>query len=420
MYPLNKFIVFLLRPFWFVFDLIFPKKSHYWAFCTHHLHADRFIENQRAVFEYVKKDKSIKKIIFYRGEKIDFLIEDAENFEIVEHGSFRGLWLLSQCKVIYLTHSIAMEFSIRYGVKKFYIFPISMWNRVVVNLWHAISVKKLYSVANKETRLHTDRVGYRNRERLRYSGVIASSDVDSYAMAAMFHPVNYQQVWCTGLPRNDFLHLSDLCLPKYISQCLDDIKRLTKGRRLVVYAPTYRQTSACDSAYYYQFCEDEINNLKNILRENNAVLGYRSHYFKNNDKYFNMSDFIDGETILDFSFQKIPEFSAVARACDLLITDYSSVYLETLYLGKDAICFAYDWDSYKLHQDGLLYDLEMIFPGEVITQFDSVVKEVGDKLKGLKGRSENKKEWVRKMFFNYCDGKNSERVYKKVIEALKE
>lgn len=410
--------VFLLRPLWLIFDFLIPKRNNYWAFCTHHLHADRFIENQRAMFEYVKKDPSIKKIIFYRGEKKDFLIEGAENYEVIEHGSWRGLWLLSRCKVIYLTHSIAMEFSIRYGDRKFFIVPISMRNRVIVNLWHAVSVKRLYSTANKETRLHTDRISYRNRERLGYSGVIASSDIDSYAMAAMFHPMNYQQVWCTGLPRNDFLHCDESELPAYIKYCVDQIRHLANGKKIVVYAPTYRQTSACGEAYYYNFKEAEIERLKNLLKENNLVLGYRPHYFKNDKNYFNMDEFIDGETILDFSMEKIPEFSSVARLCDLLITDYSSVYLETLYLGKDAICFAYDWDSYRLNQDGLLYDLEMIFPGAIYKKFDDVIDEIKIYAEENNEKSKMKKEIVRQMFFKYCDGKNSERVYRKVMKSI--
>ena len=42
--------------FWRLCDRMVPKRADCWAFATHHLHSDRFIENQRAVFEQVKAD----------------------------------------------------------------------------------------------------------------------------------------------------------------------------------------------------------------------------------------------------------------------------------------------------------------------------------------------------------------------------
>jgi CDP-glycerol glycerophosphotransferase len=410
----KKYIFYIIKPFWMLFDLFLKKRNDFWAFSTHHLHAGKFIENQRALFEFVKKDQAIKKIIFYRGIREDFEIEDAHNYEIVEHGSLRGLWLLARCKVVFLTHSISMDYSIRWGKRGFFILPLSMRNRVVVNLWHAISLKRLYYTANSETRLHTDRVKYRNQERIGYKGLIASSDIDSYAMAAMFFPLNYLQVWCTGLPRNDFLTCEENYLPIYIRRSLEKIRSIKKDKKLIVYAPTYRQVAACDGAYYYQFSNQEILKLKTILKKNNVVLGYRPHYFNNSTEYFNLDEYIDGETIVDLSMAAVPEFSAVARECDFLITDYSSVYLETLYLGKPAICFAYDLESYKKQQDGLLYDLSLIFPGNICESFDDVLKAIEYFLVEEEGDIHLQAKFVQKMFFSYCDGGNSERVFNRV------
>jgi CDP-glycerol glycerophosphotransferase len=414
----KKWILFFLRPLWFLLDVFMPKRSNYWAFSTHHLHAGRFIENQRAMFECVKNDPSIRKVIFFRGEREDFRIQNAVNYEIVEHGTLRGVWLLMRCKVVFLTHSISMDFSLRWGERGFFILPLAMRRRVVVNLWHAISLKRLYYTANEETRMHTDRVRYRNRERSGYAGLIASSDIDSYAMAAMFYPLNYLQVWCTGLPRNDFLTCDEEKLPHYILDSIEKIRNLQKKRRLVVYAPTYRQTSACEGAYYYQFSDIEIDRLKALMRKHGAVFAYRPHYFKNSSQYFNLDIYIDEDLIIDLSLSAVPEFSAVARECDLLITDYSSVHLEALYLGKPAVCFAYDLDSYKRQQDGLLYDLSLVFPGRICESFDAMLEAVDEQLGGEQGERALLTETARKMFFEYRDGKNSERVYKRVLQAL--
>ena len=415
---LNKAIFPLLHPLWRIYDTLVPKRPDHWAFATHHLHTGRFIENQRALFEHVKADESIRKIIFYRGRKEDFQIEEALNYEVVEHGSLHGLVLLARCKVIFLTHSISMDFSLRWGGKAFSILKLAMKSRVLVNLWHGIPLKRLLHAANDETRKHTDRVKYRSQERRHYSGLIASSDIDSYAMAAMFYPLNYRQVWVTGLPRNDFLVNEEARLPRYIRDSIQTIRDVRQGRKLVLYAPTYRQTDVSRDARYYQFSDEEIERLKVVLRASGAILGYRPHYFKNSSEYFNLDKFIDNELIFDFSQSVIPEFSAAARECALLITDYSSIYIDTLYLGKPLICFAYDLDHYQNQQDGLLYDMSLAFPGPICQTFEDVLLAIEKKLADEAIDKAVEQNVARRIFFKYQDNRNSQRVIEKLQYAI--
>ncbi len=407
-----------LQPLWRLYDAVTPKRADHWAFATHHLHTGRFIENQRAMFECVKADPTIRKIIFYRGVPEDFQIEHAVNFEIVEHGTLRGLSLLARCKVVFLTHSISMDFSLRWGAKAFAVLKLSMRERVVVNLWHGIPLKRLLYAANEGTHQHTERVAYRHEERRGYAGLLASSDVDSYAMGAMFYPLNYRQVWLTGLPRNDFLSQEVSQLPRYIRDSIERIRALQRGRRLVVYAPTYRQTAVSANARYYQFAPKEIDALKTVLRRHGAVLGYRPHYFKNSTEYFNLDQFLDGDELIDLSQAAVPEFSAVARECDVLVTDYSSVYIETLYLGKPAVCFAYDLENYRTEQDGLLYDMDLAFPGPVCQDFDSVLQALDDLLGARAPAVDGRMATAQKLFFTHRDHSNAQRVRDRVLHSL--
>lgn len=68
-YSLKPLLYKLLLPVWRVVDFCTPKKADHWAFDTHHLHSERFIENQRAVFEQVKADPSLHKIIFIEANR---------------------------------------------------------------------------------------------------------------------------------------------------------------------------------------------------------------------------------------------------------------------------------------------------------------------------------------------------------------
>lgn len=408
----------LCHPLWRLVDLLMPKKPSFWAFATHHLHTGRFIENQRALFEAVKGEPGIRKIVFYRGPPPDLEIDAAVNYEVVRHGSLRGLWLLAQCKVIFLTHSVSMDYSLRWDHRRFSVLKISMRNRLVVNLWHGIPLKRLLYTANDATFRHTDRVKYRTKERRGYAGLLASSDIDSYAMAAMFYPLNYRQIWVTGLPRNDFLTMADSQLPRYIRKSIDAIRNIRKGRRLVVYAPTYRQTSVSKSARYYQFSRNEIKSLKHLLEHYGAILGYRPHYFRNSETYFNLEQYIDNNLIYDMSQGVIPEFSALARECEILATDYSSVYIEALYLGKPVICFGYDIEHYRKEEDGLLYSMDLAFPGPVAETFDGFLNALEVLLKADDSDFRNARSVASEIFFKYRDDRNSERVKNAVMSEL--
>lgn len=391
---------------------------NYWGFTVHHIKSGQFIENARAVFEEVKTDKSIKKIIFTRDNTAEFGLENSENTIIIKLMTIRGLRLMLKCKVLFVTHSISMDYSCRYGNSKFSVLKLNMTHRVVVNLWHGIAIKKLYALWNPLVRKRLDRVKFRRYERTKYSGLIVSSDVDSYAMATMFYPIKYENIWMTGLPRNDFLRKPYDELPKYLRHQIDCVRKVKGTKKLVVYAPTYRQNSAVSDAKYYQFSKDEIDELKMILENNNAILGVRLHYFNNSNVNFNIVEFIDNELIVDLGHKVSPEIAPVIREADLVLSDYSSVFTEAIYVNRPVISFAYDFEHYRDHQDGILYDFKMTFPGEIVKETDSLFVEVEKALKSSDLTISEKYKNSQKFFYNYLDKNNSKRVVQKVLSIL--
>jgi len=414
------FYDFFIIPLFRIFDFFIPKDENNWAFCVHHIKSNQFIENQRAIFESVKKDKNIHKIIFTRDDTKDFFLDDYTSTTIVKIHSLKGLYLLSKCKVIFLTHSISMDLSIRYGNKLFSIIKPRLSNRLIINLWHGIPLKRLLALTNENIKKITNRVKYNRYERAYYSGLICSSDIDSYSMATMFYPIKYENIWLTGLPRNDFLLQNENELPLYLQNDIKKIKDIKKEKTLILYAPTYRQSHAIESASYYQFNEKEITSLKKILQENNAILGFRMHYFRNSNSLFNIEKYIDNITFFDLGHETINEISAVIRLSDIVITDYSSVYIDALYLNKPVFSFAYDLKDYQQNQDGLLYDLSLAFPTQVCTTFDDLIIDLEKELKEPSQKNLQSYKNTQKLFFNYIDTMNSNRVIEKIMNIIKE
>jgi len=411
---------YLIVPLIELLDRLVPAKTDYWAFSVHHLRDGIFIENQRAVYEYIiKNNKDIQPIIFTREA------DNIKNFEpqgfsliVTKIKSIKGLMLFIRCKVIFVTHSISMDYSIRWPKGAFTIIKINLKKHKVINLWHGISVKKLLALSNPVVKEHTDRVRYRRKEKRMYAGLVSSSLIDSYSMAAMFYPIQYTNIWITGLPRTDFLLRNINNLPLHLQKENRLLEELKGNKRLVVYAPTYRQTKVIENASYYQFTDSEIMLLRKVLKNNNAILGIRLHYFNNDIKQSNIINYIDDETIYDIGQEKVDEISPIIRNLDLLITDYSSVYIDALFLNKPVIGFIYDFDNYKEEQDGLLYNYTYSFPGPCVHNAFDLAKVVDYELSCNAQTKSERYQIARNMFFDYFDDANSERVVNRVRRLI--
>jgi len=401
-------------------DRLIPAKTDYWAFSVHHLHDGIFIENQRAVYEYIiKNNKDIKPIIFTRE------VNNIKNFEIEDIStviskikSIKGLMLFIRCKIIFVTHSISMDYSIRWPNGTFTIIKINLKKHKIINLWHGIPIKKLLSLSNPVIKEHTDRVRYRRKEKRMYAGLISSSLIDSYSMATMFYPIQYSNIWITGLPRTDFLSRNINDLPLHLQKENRFLEKLKGNKRLVVYAPTYRQTKIVEDASYYQFTDSEIMLFKEVLKKNNAMLGIRLHYFNNDIKNCNILSYIDNETIYDIGQNKIDEISPIIRNLDLLITDYSSVYIDALFLNKPVIGFIYDFNNYREKEDGLLYNYAYAFPGPCVFNACDLAKAIDHELSSNAQTMSERYQIARNIFFDFFDDANSERVVNRVRKLI--
>lgn len=404
-----------LLALWRLLDLVLPKRRDHWAFFTHPLKPGQFIENSRAVFEQVKGDASLRKLVFVRDARAPLHLEDACNTEVCVLGSAAGLWALARCGVLLLTNSTSLDMSLPWRDGSYAAPRPLLRRRVVVNLWHGIPLKRLFALANPAQRAHGDREPFRRRERRHYDGLVASSDVDAYAMGAIFHPIAPSNVWVTGLPRNDFLLLPEGRLPGYQREELQRLRALCAGRALVLYAPTYRDAHVAEQAVR-RFDDAEVAQLKALLRAHGAVLGVRGHYLRNAPAAFAPEHF-DGE-LLDLGHLHFQEIAPLLRQAALVLTDYSSVYIDALYLRLPVISFAWDLAHYREHQNGLLYDMALAFPGPVATDFPALLGALAASLAERPPGTGERYEAARRLFFRHDDAGNAQRLVQRLRARL--
>lgn len=370
-----------------------PKYDHWWAFpvCVHnHL----FSDNTRAVFEHVKHDPAIKKIILTRSKHIE---TDGVNVITAPLHSYEGQSYLLRARQVFLRH----------GAKANIEYPLSDRLHNFHNLWHGIPLKRIgYASLDQADRL--DKLAAEN-ERLR--SVIAASDVDRLAMTAAYWPLTFHDIWVTGLPRHDTILCPEAALSGDMRARAAHLKERLKGRRFLLFAPTFR---ADQENGYYRFSEEEVARLADWLERNDMMMGIREHMA---DKARLYSAQLRGPRFFDASERHYPDIELLYRHADMLLTDYSSCFIDFMLTGRPMASFAFDQHAYATAERGLFYEQEMVFPGPVCTDFASLMEGLEGLLEAPDEAARAAYDWKVRLFYKYRDCHNTARVVTKVKES---
>jgi CDP-glycerol glycerophosphotransferase (TagB/SpsB family) len=250
------------------------------------------------------------------------------------------------------------------------------------------------------------------REHQKFFSVIASSSSDRMAMAAAFYPVSYNDVWVTGLPRHDFIVRKKSKLPIDLQDEMKRLRKKLKGRKLILFAPTFRNDS--DDGYYF-YTLKEKRQLYKLLKDNNAVLGIREHMADAKHAYSNE---LKDDNIIDLSSKNYSNIEILYRLADILITDYSSCFIDFMLTGKPMLSFAYDLEKYAEKERGFFYDIDLVFPGKICKDFNALYENLEKLLIYPVTNKDPLYDFKRRTFFDNMDDQNSKRVVDRVRDIL--
>ncbi len=270
--------------------------------------------------------------------------------------------------------------------------------RKLINLWHGVPLKTL-GFAAKNLKKNVKKL---KKEFNSYWKMVCSSKLDQLGMRVCFE-LPEKRMEITGLPRNDMLIKKDNELPtdlKVESEWLED---KLKGRKMVLYMPTWRENRNSSSI----FTNKEKLQLEKLLKTHNALFCVKKHP---NDLALNFQ----GIDIFDVADSPIIEVGTLLRRADILITDYSGVWVDYLLMNKPIISYCYDMDQY-LEERGILYDYNAVFPGKVNLSFNAFFDDFKN---AINGNITKKQVKIRNLFHEYYDGKNSNRVCDRIIESM--
>ncbi len=261
---------------------------------------------------------------------------------------------------------------------------------VITMLWHAEGAFKKFGLSAPLT----DDI--RKREKAcsaKLDYIICSSEnvADIYAEA---FGTEKEKVLALGSPRVD--KLLSKCDTEALRREFDLAHPECKNKKLVLYAPTFRDDPAADSALLSHIDTEKFN----------SVLGDEYSLLIKLHPQINSAAPVNGAT--DVTKEDI---GMLTHICSAVITDYSSVCMDFALLSKPCIFFAFDLESYE-NERSFYFDYESYVPGKVVKTFDGVIEEIKEPR-----TSEEKLRKFRDFNFDYLDDNSTERIFNAVISS---
>ena len=238
-------------------------------------------------------------------------------------------------------------------------------SRKIINLWHGVAIKRIENLMPNIPPLKLKQL--KNNARL-YDIIIASSQEDKKTNTKAFG-VDSSRVKITGLPRYAILQDS-YPLGVLLKKELNRIRDIKKGRKLILYAPTFREAN---SSAIEQITKEEWLKIEEFVAKKNLLFGIRPHPYD----IKNLPDFIQSSPHFElFLSSEFSEPNILLRESDILIVDFTSIWIDYLLLERSIIGFAKDYRHYLENERGFVYDFNTIFPTEFIDDIDILIDKI--------------------------------------------
>ncbi|WP_370616446.1 CDP-glycerol glycerophosphotransferase family protein [Mumia qirimensis] len=266
-----------------------------------------------------------------------------------------------------------------------------------VQTWHGTPLKKMQ---HDLEHVHGRSDGYLERvtKMTGYWDDLVSPS--PYATAAFRTAFRYSgRVIEAGYPRNDVLHHPD-------REARADLVRrrlgIPAGRRVVLYAPTFRDDRTSGGGFAPQ-AELDLARLHARFGDSVVVL-------------LRMHSVVRGrppvpEELRHFAMDvsRYPDTQELLLLADVLVTDYSSVMFDFATMDRPMVFFTYDLDHYRDDLRGFYLPFEEVAPGPLVRTSDEVADALSEALAGSDGYARAREDF-RARFAPLDDGSASERV----------
>lgn len=196
--------------------------------------------------------------------------------------------------------------------------------------------------------------------------ITTTSRLSQLTMSGMF-AVDPRKVKETGFPRNDIMFWYD---------GKEELKKITnidvEKSKLILYLPTMRKGLKSEGAQFedniFNYSDYDANRIDEFLESQNAYIFVKMHFADN--ELLKSGDFVLPKRMIFLDTYALNKHFLtiyhIMNAFDVLLTDYSSVYVDFLLLNRPIIFSCPDLKQYKHDRGFVVDDPSLLMPGPII------------------------------------------------------
>jgi len=254
---------------------------------------------------------------------------------------------------------------------------------------------------------------YEAQKMLETNLAITTSVVCQEAVSFAFS-IPLQSIAVTGQPRADIL------FKKYDKQSILNEQIVNESSTIITYLPTFRKHLQRDDASPVILNLLKSEALRLLLDRYNAVWVMKEHnrYLLHDSSLVLEKDGNEtrkyGNRIIKYPSLATVDVQELLNITDILITDYSSCYIDFLLLKRPIIFYCYDLKSYEQDQ-GFFYKYEDVTPGPKVFNGRELMQAIEAYLKDP-SKDLDKREEICNFFHQYKNGQSSERIFRMIFE----
>lgn len=329
-----------------------------WVFSS--VHNRTFNYNSSYLFLYVKEHcpEIHPYYVMNDDKKREELGEKYGKEYFLDGKTMAGIRKILSCKV-WFTSTAPTLYGV--GFRKKY---------VILNLWHGIPLKKI-GMEQKNLSWFT-RKYYKYLFADNYEGVVTTSSHLVHIMSRSFL-VEPERIKVWGQPRNDVLFSSN-SEGKGLEEVFSG--ELPPYEKVVLYAPTFRDH---EPTQLFPFQDMDRERLCQWLEEKKIFLCIRLHLYDQTGYQWIQELDRTGSRIRFLNEDRTVDIMEALKEFDLLITDYSSIYMDYLLTGKPILFLPYDQEAY-LKERGMNFPYDQVTPGPKPKTFQEFLNSMEDLL----------------------------------------
>ena len=346
--------------------LIVPKQKELILFSA--WFGKKYADSSMYMYEYLLDQHQYRPVWYTRNKVVYKHLKD-KHYPVILSGTIKSFWYLLRAKMFVST----IQFSD---------FPsFCLTNCIYFDLDHGFQVKE----------------GPERSERFLSYIELLRKNVDYYHSASSYfcmdkvssyYRVDPKRIALVNKPRMDVLFDSRLR-----AGFNDIVEKIKGGYKAFVWMPTHRADGA--EAIDVNKLLD-LNRIQKLCEERNAVFFIKKHYYHKNE-----ISYLEGfSRIFDITNEEI-ETQTLLYQADVLITDYSSCYIDYLALDRPIVLYAYDMERYLSKERNIFVPFsennvgpKVQTPDQLCDALDTISKEWRDDI-----HAEGRKE-LKRLFFS--------------------